>query len=192
QDERREEEGAGDQGHQEERPPRPLARPGDVAIERADDLVDAPDVPDPPVPLGAVRVLVMTTDAIGLHHARRRVAQRRASLEGLESKDRHPVVIPPAGEGRPFSQPLARVGNETVGFPSLWRSALRSDRPKPPRINRLRCVGSEYSQGRPHRSNGSGEGAIAGRSGGVGSAAGGLTGTSRWGDRRESYVIGPP
>ena len=80
----------------------PIARPGDVAIERPDELEDARDVPDPPVPPGAVRVLVMTTDAIGLHHPRRRVVRRRASLEGLESEDRHPGVIPPAGECRPF------------------------------------------------------------------------------------------
>ena len=80
----------------------PIARPVEVAIERPDDLEDARDVPDPPIPQGAVRVLVMTTDALGLHHPRRRVARRRVSLEGLESEDRYSGVIPPAGECRPF------------------------------------------------------------------------------------------
>ncbi len=71
--------------------PRNPRRAGDVAIERANDLQDSPDVPLLPVSLGAVRVGVVAVDAARLHPSRRRIAQHGVvpdRLEAVERKER--------------------------------------------------------------------------------------------------------
>ena len=57
-----------------------------------------PDVSDLPIALGAIRVLIVATDTIGLHATGRRIPQRRAMIEHLEAVARYVRVSPQVGE----------------------------------------------------------------------------------------------